>query len=322
MNFKAKVDSPRRPVIWDTDWWTDVDDAVAARVLVWAERAGLIQILGVVLDACMPDSVPSLDAFFTAEGRRNLPIGIDHKATDFGGNPPYQTRMARAGRNCRSNQEAEAAPTFYRRILAEFSQKVDLICIGFGNALAALLASEPDHLSPLAGMDMVVEKVNRLWWMAGYWPEGSENNIARNQRSRKSAHYIVENWPTPITFLGYEVGESVITGGELVKTSPANDLLAQALIDHGSPEGRSSWDPMLTLLACIGDPDAAGYDVVVGTAAVDEATGVNSFKVDPAGKHQYVVKRHPDSWYAETINGILRSGQSSDDRGEINAVEK
>ena len=29
-----------KPVIFDTDWWTDVDDACAVRILLDAERKG------------------------------------------------------------------------------------------------------------------------------------------------------------------------------------------------------------------------------------------------------------------------------------------
>lgn len=271
---------------------------------MWAERAGLIQILGLVLDACMPASVASLDAFFRGEGREGLEIAIDHEATDFTGKPPYQTKMAQAKHSYRSNQEAAAAKEFYRRALAASWQRVDLICIGFGNALQSLLASGPDEISPLTGWQLVSEKVKELWWMAGKWPAGSEHNMANNARSKTSAHYLVNNWPTPITFLGYEVGESVLTGGAVAKTSP-QELLAQALVAHGSAKGRFSWDPMLTLLACIGDIQQAGYDFVRGTATVDLATGSNSFTVDPAGKHRYVTKLYPDSWYEDKINHIL-----------------
>ncbi len=309
-----------RPVILDTDWWTDVDDVAAARVLVWAEREGLVEIAGLVLDAWMPDSVASLDAFFTAEGRPQLPIGVDYAATDFGGTPPYQTKMA-AAQHSRSNLDALAATEFYRRILTAAQRKVDLICIGFGNALAALLASAPDEISPLTGLALTAEKVNRLWWMAGKWPVGSENNFARSDRARKSAHYIVDRWPTSITFLGYEVGDGVLTGGGLAE-SATTDLLAQALADHGSPGGRSSWDPMLTLLACIGDPARAGYDVVAGTADVDAVTGINSFAASPRGKHSYVRKLHPDNWYATAIDSILEQRTRKISGGGLDAVDK
>jgi hypothetical protein len=93
----------------------------------------------------------------------------------------------------------------------------------------------------------------------------------------------------------------VISGGNL----PEGSLLKQAMTDHGSANGRSSWDPMLILLALAEDPAKAGYRTVSGRAEVDEADGSNHFTVDPAGHHRYVVKLHGDSFYADAINSRL-----------------
>ena len=57
-----------RHFIVGTDWWTDCDDAVAMRLLAGAEKRGEIAIDGIVINACMEDSVSSLDGFFALEG--------------------------------------------------------------------------------------------------------------------------------------------------------------------------------------------------------------------------------------------------------------
>ena len=81
-------------IIAGTDWWTDCDDAVALRLLARAHLRGEIELLGVAVNACMEDSAPSLDAYLGLEGLPNLPLGIDLAATDYGGRPPYQRRLA------------------------------------------------------------------------------------------------------------------------------------------------------------------------------------------------------------------------------------
>ena len=101
--------------------------------------------------------------------------------------------------------------------------------------------------------------------------------------------------------LGFEVGEKVITGSKL----PADDILALALKDHLCPKGRSSWDPMTVLLACIGNEEKAGYSTVTGTMRVNPRNGVNCFTEDAGGMHKYVVKLHEDEWYAEQIDAII-----------------
>lgn len=93
----------------------------------------------------------------------------------------------------------------------------------------------------------------------------------------------------------------MITGGKLDK----NDHLYRVLSDHGSANGRDSWDPMLVQMALIGDEDAAGYTTVCGTARVDAQTGLNYFTRDEKGKHRFVVKKFENSYYEEQINNLL-----------------
>ncbi|MDR6550821.1 hypothetical protein [Paenibacillus qinlingensis] len=300
-----------RSVIVGTDWWTDSDDVVAMRVLVWAEQQGMVKIAAVGMSACMPYSAASLDAFLTAEGRPGVRIGIDIEATDFGKVPKYQKNMAERLNGAKRNEDCEDAVRMYRRTLAEMPNKLDLIEIGYQQVLAALLQSPGDDLSPLTGLELVTLKVNKLWVMAGHWENdgsGVENNFARNRRSIVAGHHVCAHWPTPITFLGWEVSNKILTGGTL----PEDDNVALALRDHGFPNGRSSWDPMLVLLACLGDEEEAGYRTVVGTAHVDVDSGRNSFDVHADGKHAYVVKVHPDEVYREAIDRILESCVRSD----------
>ena len=292
-----------RNVILGTDWWTDCDDAVAVRLLANLHRAGHLRLLGVAVSGCMEDSVRSFDAFLRDCGVE-VPIGIDLEATDFGGRPPYQKRLAALPSRFGGNADAENPVGLYRRLLAASCGPVELIEIGYPQILAALLDSPADAYSPLDGESLVRAKVSRLWIMAGKWDEpdgGRENNFARNRRASAAAAHLCDRWPTPVTFLGWEVGSTVISGAKL----PDCDLLRQVLIDHGSAAGRSSWDPMLILLAAAGDPEKAGYRCVYGTASVDPESGRNYFRQASDGSHCYVVKLRPDAWYAAEIDRRL-----------------
>ena len=84
-----------------------------------------------------------------------------------------------------------------------------------------------------------------------------------------------------------------------------NDHLHQVLCDHGSQNGRSSWDPMLVMMALVGDEESAGYRTVCGTASVDEQTGANYFVPNVYGNHKFVVKKYGNSYYEEQINNLL-----------------
>ena len=289
-----------RELILGTDWWTDCDDAVALRLLARAHKRGEVRLLGVGINACMPFSAPSVDAFLRAEGLADLPLGIDLGGTDFYGQPPYQARLATLYPDLRQNTDVEDAVRLYRRLLAQAADKVEIIEIGFLQVIAAVLQSAGDDISPLDGITLFREKVEKVWVMAGKWDEqgGLEHNFCLSPTSRAGGEAFCRLCPVPVTFLGYEVGEPVISAGGLA----AEDVLFGVLSDHGSQNGRNSWDPMTALLAVIGDEAAAGYTVVRGVATVDTETGANFFAPDQNGRHAFVIKAHPDEVYAAQIN--------------------
>ena len=292
-----------RSFILGTDWWTDCDDAVALRIISRYVKEEKIRLLGIGINACMEYSAASLTGFLKAEGIDGIPIGIDLEATDFGGNPPYQRRLAMDFGVDVTNGDCPDAVQLYRRILATCDEKIEIMEIGYLQVIAALLRSQPDGISPKSGMELVQEKVSKIWVMAGKWDADGEkeNNFCRNPRSRMAGEAFCRLCPVPVTFLGWEVGYGVITGNHL----DHSDHLYRALADHGSGNGRHSWDPMLVLLAMIGDEEEAGYETVTGIASVDPDNGANYFSPDPQGKHRYVVKKQEDDFYSRQINQIL-----------------
>ena len=293
-----------RNLILGTDWWTDCDDCVAMRLLLRAHNAGQIRLLGVAVNACMEYSVTSVDGFMQLEGVTGIPIGIDAPATDYGRNPPYQKRLAESAVDYRCNDDAEDALRLYRRLLAETQEPVEVLEIGFHQVTGALLESEGDDISPLSGMELVKQKVKKFWVMAGKWDVdgGKEYNFCNTRRTSNGAAIFCEKCPVPVTFLGFEVGHHVITGDKLAE----DDFLHLALKDHGSENGRHSWDPMLAMLALIGDEEKAGYRVVRGKASLDAQTGENHFEEMADGLHAYVVKNEPNSFYEDMINSAIQ----------------
>jgi len=291
--------------ILSTDWWTDCDDAVAIRLLARAERRGLCSLAGVVVNACMEYTAPSVLGFLKYEGFGGVPAALDRDATDFGRNPPYQKNLAaRLGGDFSEADMEEPVPMLRRLLAAGVDGGTEIIEIGYPQCLAALLRSGPDEISPLNGRELVEKKVAHLWMMAGNYADearGRENNFCRNARSARGGEAVCRDWPTPVTFLGWEVGAAVLSGGG----TPADDPLTQILADHGSPSGRASWDPLTVYMALCGSPAAAGFDSVRGTVRVDGSTGENFFTRDAAGRHAYVKKIHPDSWYEARLAEAL-----------------
>lgn len=291
-----------RKFILGTDWWTDCDDAVAMRLTARAVKAKEVQVLGIGINACMENSVASLKAFLLAEGIDSIPIGIDQSATDFGGNPPYQKRLAELMPNIK-NSDAENAVRLYRRLLAQANDPIEIMEIGYLQVISSVLQSKADDISEKSGLELFSEKVSKVWVMAGKWDADGEkeNNFCRNMRSRIAGREFCELCPVPVTFLGWEVGYGVITGNHLDNS----DHLYTVLRDHGSGNGRHSWDPMLVLMALIGDEEKAGYKTVTGTASVDAESGKNYFIRSDVGNHKFVIKQQENCFYEEQINRLL-----------------
>ena len=292
-----------RKFILGTDWWDDSDDAVAVRLLTRAVRNGKAQLLGIGINACMEHSVAALSGFLNADKVFDVPLGIDLAATDFGGHPAYQKRLAENFGKGINNTDAEDGVRLYRRLLASADEKIEIMEIGFLQIVANLLESEADDISEKTGLQLVSEKVSKFWVMAGKWSEdgGLENNFARNDRSRIAADTFCRLCPVPITFLGFEIGCGVTTGGHLEHS----DHLYGVLSDNGVSGGGYSWDPMLVFMALTGDEEKAGYETVTGTASVDPKTGKNYFVRSADGNHRFVIKKHENRFYAEQIDRLL-----------------
>ena len=292
-----------RNFILGTDWWDDCDDVVAVRILSRYARAGKINLLGVGINACMEYSAASMHAMLNSEGVC-VPIGVARGADDFGSEQRYQKRLASYTDKYKNNEGAEDAVRLYRRLIAEADGPVEIMEIGFLNVISDVLESQPDDISPLNGIDLFKSKVAKAWIMGGKWDEdgGKENNFFKNARARRGSHIFCEKCPVPVTFLGFEVGNTVLTADNL--TEP--DVLLDALRDHGSGDGRLSWDPMLVMLALIGDEKEAGYDTVQGKATVELESGANHFYRDENGPHKYVIKFRDDSFYKSMINEVIK----------------
>lgn len=86
-----------RKFLLGTDWWTDCDDVMAAKIIAKAVTEKKIKLLGVGINACMQYSAASLINYLKYCGLSDVPVGIDREAVDFGGAPPYQKHLAEEG---------------------------------------------------------------------------------------------------------------------------------------------------------------------------------------------------------------------------------
>ncbi|MBQ7039118.1 MAG: nucleoside hydrolase [Clostridia bacterium] len=296
-----------RNFILGTDWWSDCDDVVALRLLCRAHKEKKINLLGIGINACMEYSAPSVEGFLNLENVKDVAVGIDLSPAKISGieHAKYQKRLSASSKNIKSNSDAEDAVKMYRRLIAEADGAVEILEIGFLQVIAKALMSEPDEISPLSGIELFRKKVKKVWVMGGNWEtdKGKEHNFINGMAAKRGASVLVKNCPVPITFLGFEIGFKVKTGGDILKK---DDPLYLAMLDHGSEKGRWSWDPMLCMMALIGDEGKAGYNTICGTAKVNGNTGENSFVKNEKGLHKYVTFAKDYDFYANQINEYIK----------------
>ncbi|MBR5424392.1 MAG: hypothetical protein IK108_10315 [Clostridia bacterium] len=307
MFFDELKENREKPtdLIFGTDWWTDCDDVAALSILLKAHNCGLINLKAIGVSSVMRYTAPSVRAVCDAQGLGDIPIGLDTSAVRRGILCLYQKKLASFCKTGFTNADCPEAYKLYRKALAS-SDKAVIADVGFPQIVMELLLSEPDEYSELSGTQLVESKVSEVILMGGRWDRkrGAEYNFIANRLSRAAAAYLCAHCPVPLTFLGYEVGKTVITGGR-----EAPGLVGAAYEAHRSPRGRPSWDPMTALFALTRDAEKAGYRRVFGRASVDPKTGRNSFEAFAGGPHSYLVKEKEDRFYQNRLNEILFSEQ-------------
>lgn len=276
-----------RKFIFDTDWFTDCDDCVALRFLA-RNLDKEHQLLGVNVSARTEDAYASIYAFLQSE-KVDCPIGVESESFYF--EPVrYQKNMAKGV--ARTNENVCSSIELYKKILEE-NDDVEIISVGFLSSIERAFKAYPQ----------LIEKVKAIWIMGGDWRQqgGKEYNFCAggNAYAVQASRFVVNELPCKQVYLGFEVGESVITGNELDK----DDILFEAMKDWGTETGRCSWDPMTVMLA-FHDKFQGAFEYVVGKASVDE-NGANYFEKDENGRQAFVVKTKPDTYYQEVINGSL-----------------
>ena len=255
-------------ILLDTDMDTDCDDAGALAVAVALERRNVARLAGVLCSvpepACAWYARAVLDHY-----RHGVPVGI-LSLPEWESDPAhaaYRKGRARAKANGTLYNETiggewrETHPdasfpdavSLYREILAGLPDGGATVCaIGTLTALARLLDSPPDTISPLAGRELVAAKVNTLVTMAeGWFPEGAD--VFNWRMDLPSTARVLADWPTAIVVSPW--GRQVGVGERFLAAAPEDDPVARAYRIHLGTRAtiRPCWDQLAYLLAALGE---------------------------------------------------------------------
>ncbi len=293
--------SPR--IILDTDISSDVDDVGAVAVLHALAGQGNVDILAMMVSSGDPWSGPCLDALNTWFGRPDIPIGVIKKPTVTHESKYTKEIASTYPHDLQTGENAPDAVELYRQVLAsQPDNSVIIVTVGYLTNLKDLLNSDPDSISPLSGAELVRNKVQRLVCMGGKYPEGREWNFYQDSRATSE---VVESWPRPIFFIGYETGLSVKTGSILIRIKEPNPIRRSYEL-YNNVSDRPSWDQLAVLYAGLDKWDRKPVFKIskTGLNKVSE-NGSNHWQPDHTGNHYVVSLRQDSKAVAERINQMM-----------------
>jgi len=311
--------SPVR-ILFDTDLATDCDDAGALAMLHgWAD-SGEVELLAMGINTINPYTILCLDALNTWYGRGTLPIGVTKASDAYVPNPStvkYARQISEEYPRTHPWAGPDDAPDVvgvYRAALAaqpdigEGHPGVVVISVGMLTNIRDLLQSGPCAHSPLIGIDLVKAKV-RLWSCMGgrFVDSAAEYNIKQHLAASQHA---VSNWPVPVVFSPWEVGDPVRTGAGL-QPLPTHHILRRIYqLSRYLANGRQSWDQCAALYAVLGidgGPAAACWTLSGSETVTVHGNGRTTWAVGGQGLHQYktVPANVSASLLAAEIEGLM-----------------
>ncbi|KAI1372640.1 nucleoside hydrolase [Hypoxylon crocopeplum] len=256
-NYRSK------PVIIDTDIFSDVDDVGSLAIANVLHSCGLADLRGVTVNTQSKYGALTVSAINTYFGNGDIPIASIRPLTNetfvdtwefvLG---EYVSKIAHNWPHSLNDSSATPTPVeLYRSVLSSSEdQSITLISLGFLTNLAALMDSPPDDITPLAGPALISAKVKELVVMGGQYPSGWEFNFAGADPA--STRQVVSNWPrdVPITYSGFELSDGIFSGEKLEDYAPPDSpvLAAYQWYVGRCSTTRESWDPVTTLYGILG----------------------------------------------------------------------
>ena len=254
-------------VILDTDIGSSTDDLLAMEMLYRYADQGRCKLLGVVVDRQGDDYPVLIDVMNTYFGYGDVPIGVERNGVkspevfiDYRNLYNHKTDKGELMFKTTVSDYSKLPDggQLYRQLLSsQHDHSVSICSTGFVSSLAQLLASEPDDLSPLSGVELVRKKVKCLYLMAGVFTSSDEPdfNFLQDPVSTKK---LFELWPrsVAVVFSPMEVGNEIEYRSETV-VSDINwtDIhpIKQVYMKYNCDTGQKMWDPLVVIHAVEGD---------------------------------------------------------------------
>ncbi len=305
-------------VILDTDIGSSTDDLFAMDMLYAYQELDLLKMIGVVVnrEGCA-DLADVMNTYYghgdmplavVKNGLKNPKVWIDYQDMasykDEQGNLMFKTSI----------EDYSKLPDgweLYRKLLAAQPDGSVTICsIGFLPCLAQLLQSGPDKYSALNGVELVRQKVKKIYLMGGVFGKAVEPDYNFLQGIDFSLTFFAL-WPSDVdmVFSPGEVGDDI----EYVKDEIFYDIdwtdihpIKEVYKRCNCETGQKMWDQMAVLPIVYGDE--LFYMSERGFVKLTEK-GETLFTPSPAGNARY--QKPGTTQWAEEILEMVRNSTAT-----------
>ncbi len=284
----------KRTLILDTDIGPDCDDAGALAVLFGYMKKYGFPLAGVVNCTSNPYGNGAIKAIAKFCGYPDVAVAQYEKEGLLADcekyNKPLCEKYLEGDEKANS---AQGALEFYKNALEKAEKNsVVIVTIGQLNTVYELMKEHPD---------LVKKKVYALVSMAAEYPKGREFNVFSDAVAGKE---VIEKFPNPIFFSGFEVGKDIQTGFSYVPLNAKRNPVYDAYrLYVGEKKLRSSWD--LTAVQYAVEGNSKFYKLTKPQKVTVDETGANICAEDKHGDRYFIVKRKSDKKIAAYLNKML-----------------
>lgn len=308
---------PVPQVILDMDLGSSTDDIICMDLLFGYQAEGRADILGIICDRMGGQNAVVADIYRTFYGRPSLPLGLERNGVVdpvvFNRYAPLLDTLRDSSgslmfpRQLSDGNDAPDGCAVYRQLLARADNRsVDIISCGFVTTLANLLQSQPDEYSPLSGVELVRQKVKKLYIMCGVFYTAEEPDFNLSQAPAWSKIFF-DLWPkeTPVLFNPMEVGQDLDYRTEWVLADIGwTDIhpTKQIYLRNSADTGQRMWD-VVSLLYLMEDTSLFEVSEPGWVSANPDWT--MQFTPDADGRQQYIKPLKPEN--AEKLMDLMRA---------------
>lgn len=308
----------KKKLLIDTDLGGDCDDVGAIALANLFYNQNLIDIVGMTYTTSLEWGPLCIDAINHYYGNDHFKIGVTSRRNFCEENTnKYAEAMANHfEHNIANRSQFENAVDLMRKVLAQAEDNsITLAFIGQLNNGAELLASEPDEISPLSGMELVKQKVLEIVIMGGLfkekeekvyfcgYPYETEYNIVCDIESSK---YFINNAPVKLVINDFKVGYQIHTGKPLLDGKDMSHPITFAYtLFQNSP--RESWDLLTVWYASLGLSDLFTLSNSGTVEVLDDGTTI--FNETREGKHYYTRLAKDVNYVEKRIDQVLEGGR-------------